>query len=295
MSIPPPSSYRTECHERTGHAKDASLGSRGPARFRHRAREPDGGRGLQGRTLVRARVLQVRAAHDVARDPRPALRQHLLRGLQGLPLGGRQHQCLPHGQAHRAHAEERRVPRAAEAGPGAAREDGPGGHRPGARRGARGPGRAVPAPDAVRHRRLDRRRHVARDRGDAGRAREPGVGLLREGREAASHLRRGEADAHRDADGPGEGGRQLRGGTRADDRGAPAASRGPGRVLPGRIRAGDGRRELPADPRRQDPDPQPRHAVPARRDARLDPDDRAAARLRGRGARSSPWTRCSTG
>ena len=168
-------------------------------------------------------------------------------------------------------------------------------HRPRARRSARGAGRAVPAPDAVRHRRLDRRRHVARDRGDAGRAREPGLGLLREGREAAAHLRRGEADAHLDADGPGQGRRQLRGGARPDARGAPAAPGRPGRVLPGRFGAGDRRRQFPADPRRQDPDAQPRHAVPARRHARLDPDDRAAARLSRSRSASSRWTRCSTG
>ena len=98
-----------------------------------------------------------------------------------------------------------------------------GGRRPRAQRSAGGARRALPASDAVRHRCEHRRRDLARDRGHAGRAREPGLGLLREGREAASHLRRGAGDAHRLAHGHGQGRRQLRGGARADDRGAPAA------------------------------------------------------------------------
>ena len=168
--------------------------------------------------------------------------------------------------------------------------------RPRARRSARGARRAVPAPDAVRHGRVDRRRDRRRRPRrcwSCSRARSGTTSRRARSRCASTSRRR--ATRTRDADGPGQGRRQLRGGPRADDRGAPAAPGGPGRVLPGRLGPGDRRRELPADPRRQDPDAQPRHAVPARRHARLDPDDRAAARLRGRGARSSPSTRCSTG
>ena len=75
---------------------------------------------------------------------------------QGLPLGRRQHQRLPHGPAHRAHAEERascsscrsRTPTQLAAM--VTRHRRVRGRCPSTRR-------AVPAPDAVRHRRLDRR------------------------------------------------------------------------------------------------------------------------------------------
>ena len=86
------------------------------------------------------------SAHEVRRDradrdapggARAALRQHLLRGLQGLSLGGRQRARVPHGQAHRAHAPERAPARAAGAGRRAAREDDPDRDRPRAGAGAR--------------------------------------------------------------------------------------------------------------------------------------------------------------
>ena len=70
---------------------------------------------LEGRQMVATRVPQVRDARTVARHPCAALRQRLLRGLQGLPLGGRQRERVPHGPAHRAAAAQRRLPDAAEA------------------------------------------------------------------------------------------------------------------------------------------------------------------------------------
>ena len=175
---------------------------------------------------------------------------------------------------------------AARAGRGAARGDG-------ARRsidrvrdaGAGAPGRAVPAADAVRHHAEHRRGLGAVERGDADRAREPGVGLLRRRRQAAAHLRRGPEAPHRRAPRHGQDRRQLRRGHGPDARGARQAQGRPGAVLPGRLGAGDRRGQLPADPRGPHPDAQPRLDVPARRDARFAARHGPRPGLQGRGAR----------
>ena len=175
--------------------------------------------------------------------------------------------------------------RAAGAGRGAARAHDPGRDRPRARAGARSRrarctcGRCCSAPCRTSA------RPRALERGDADRAREPGVGLLLRRREAAAHLRRGREASHRRSPRHGQDRRQLRGGHGSDARRARQVQGRPGAVLPGRLGAGNRCRELPADPRGTHPDAQPRLDLPARRDARLAAHHGAGDGIQGRGAR----------
>ena len=154
----------------------------GPARFRHRAREPHGGRELQGRQVVRS--TSSRKYGPIEMSP----------AIHGLHYGST---CFEGFKAYRwadgsinvfrMDKHIARMQKSAEClvlpkpDPAQLATMITGVVEPGAGRSARGPGRAVPAADAVRHRRINRRRHVTRDRGHAGRACEPGLGLLREG------------------------------------------------------------------------------------------------------------------
>ena len=188
---------------------------------------------------------------DASRGARAALRQHLLRGLQGLSLRRRQHPRVSHGPAHRAHAPERAAaaccrsptPRSSRAWSSdvidRSRDQVP-----------EAAGRAVSAARAVRHDAEHRRGLAAVERSDADRAREPGVGLLLGRHEAAAHLRRGPAPPHRGAPRHGQDRRQLRRGDGPDARARKAKYNDrPGAVLPGRLGAGNRRRQFPADPR----------------------------------------------
>ena len=191
---------------------------------------------------------------------RAALRQHLFEGFKAYRWADGSVNVFRMDSHIARMRQSARVPRDAGARSGAARDDGHGGRRPGAQRSARGAGRAVPAPDAVRPGALAsaaprRRRSEAMLIVLAS----PVWDYFAAGPKALRIYVEEKATRCASPYGPGQGRRQLRGGDRADDGGAPEAPGGPGRVLPGRRRPGDRRREFPADPRRQDPDPQPRH------------------------------------
>ena len=118
----------------------------GAPRLRHGAGRPDGDRDVQA-TAAGAPTRSARSA-PIPMHPAAHVLHYastLLRGLQGLSLGGRQRARVPHGQAHRAHAPEREPALAAGAGRGAARADDPADDRPHSRAGAGAAGRALPA------------------------------------------------------------------------------------------------------------------------------------------------------
>ena len=179
-----------------------------------------------------------------------ALREHLLRGLQGVPPRGRFGAHVSHGPAYPAHAPERPAAGAARTGRGAAGRDGARGDHALPRRGAGGAGSAVPAADSVRHHGQHRRGGDPVERCAADGARKSGLGLFRRRHEAAAHPGRRREHALGGPDGHGQDRRQLRCGDGPDLERACEVSGRPSAVLSGRRGAGDRGREFPADPRR---------------------------------------------
>ncbi len=165
---------------------------------------------FQGRPLEPERDQTGRADRAESGRACAALRQHLLRGLQGLPPRRRLGARVSHGSAHPAHAAERAATGAAGTGCGAARRHGARGDRALPRCGAGSAGRAVSAAHPVRHDREHRCGGDAHGGGLADRAGEPGVGLFRRRHEAAAHSGRRREHALGGADGHGQDRRQLR-------------------------------------------------------------------------------------
>ena len=137
-----------------------------------------------------------RADRDASRGARASLREHVLRGLQGLSLARRQRARLPHG----SHIERMRQSARLLTMPEPDAEQLAAmvivGHRSLPRPGARAAGRALPAAAALRHDAEHRRGVDADQRGEPDRAREPGLGLLLGRHEAAADLRRGQGQPH---------------------------------------------------------------------------------------------------
>ncbi len=174
--------------------------------------------------MERERDQASRLDRNQPRGAHAALRQHLLRRIQGISSRRWFRACVSHGSAYAAPAAKRPLAGAARARRSPSGRDGAYADQALPRCGAGSAGCALFAPHHIRHDREYRCGHDADHRGDAVSARQPGLGLFRRRREAAAHSGRRSEHALRAAHGHGENRRQLRRGAGAHHERAREAS-----------------------------------------------------------------------